>query len=34
MCNECGCGKKEELQRESSVDRNVVTLSALKGNAE
>jgi hypothetical protein len=34
MCKECGCGKEGELQRESAVDRNVVTLSALKGSAE
>lgn len=31
MCKECGCGKQEELQRESAVDRNVITLASLRG---
>jgi hypothetical protein len=32
MCKECGCEGLEETQRESSVDRNVVTSQSVKGN--
>jgi hypothetical protein len=34
MCKDCGCNKNEELQRESAVDRNVVTLSSLNGDVK
>lgn len=35
MCNNCGCGKAEDIQNESSVEptmnTNVVTISSIKG---
>jgi hypothetical protein len=32
MCKECGCEGTEDTQRESAVDRNVVTSQSVKGN--
>lgn len=32
MCKDCGCEVAEDLQRESAVDRNVVTSESVKGN--
>lgn len=33
MCIECGCGVEEEIQNEGSnnTERNVVTISSIKG---
>ena len=36
MCKDCACGNKEDIQYESSVEesvnRNVVTITSIKGN--